>query len=190
MQNDESPSSEAWPESSPSTAKSTERHEPLPLTSEADLVNPMYSAREVMRRGSFACAPRDPLRRAAELLLESGWNVVPVLEHGRVVGAVSAHEIAVAVGRSGLGEVGARRSRAVMTSPAPWVDGDTSITKVLRRMGQCGTPTVFVLEHRGHVTGVIDLLDLLPLLTLRGLRDTLESVSLGGAPRASRGRER
>ena len=176
MQNRETPSSEASPGRSPSAAAKAERHEPLPLTSEADLVNPMYTAREVMRPGSFACSPRDPLRRAASLMLDSGWNVIPVLERGRVVGAVSAREIAAAVRRRGLVEAGGRWSSEVMTSPAPCVDGGTSITKALRRMGECRTPTVFVfvLERRRHVAGVIELRDLLPLLTPRGLRHMLE----------------
>jgi len=162
-------------------ARAAAHVEPVPLTSEADLVNPMYTVGEVMRAGEVACDEDEPAVCAAARLRESGWPCVPVTRRRHVVGLVSADAVAAAVAARG-GDVTRCRVEDLMT-PATCVSAEAPLSEALRLMGERGTSSLPVTGSSGRPVGLVSFFDVVPHLTDRGVRKVLAGIASRRAPR-------
>ena len=65
-------------------------------------------AREVMEHGNVTVSPDDPAERLQQVMIETGWGQVPVVQDGEIVGVVTRTDL---ITRTGAPANGAQRER-------------------------------------------------------------------------------
>lgn len=141
------------------------RPEPVPLVSEADLINPLLRVADIMNTSAATCNASTPLVEALRVLRQSDTGAVPVVERGRPLGFFTDHGvIAVLYDRPGdwdllmVGDV-------LDPGPKPAAAGDR-LDVIFERFHRAG---MLVADGDGNFIGMAGWRDLLGHISERGL---------------------
>jgi CBS-domain-containing membrane protein len=122
-------------------------------------------ARDIMTTPVVTVTPETGLARAAELLLDSGFAILPVVdEHGDLMATVSRTDVITVRARPYRQRLWPETVRGVMTAPAMAVPEDTDVfdlARVLSDARMAGLPIV----AGARVLGMVTRRDLLRVLT-------------------------
>lgn len=142
----------------------------------------MQTVNEVMTRDVFAVAPDTSLETAARMLAQRRISGAPVIDHGRVVGVISANDlvdpdtdISGIPGfplyyriSDGLAEemgdhVRVRPGRVleVMTPGALTIGASATVVEAAARMLQLGVHRLLVVSGEDELAGVVSTVDLM-----------------------------
>lgn len=110
--------------------------------------------------------PDDALQQAAETFRQNGISQLPVVEEGKMVGAVQEITIIHALHR---GASDAVRLREIMARPMPQVDSQVLLEEVYRLL-LAGNPAV-VVTKQGQLVGLVTRSDLLEFYRLSARHD-------------------
>lgn len=110
-------------------------------------------------RHAESVGPNDSLARAAWVLRESSAGIVPVVEDGKLVGAVTDRTLAATL-ESGMGSLSSV-SAAMVTHPQT-IPSFASGAEALRRLSDADSPVLIVVDGQGHYLGVLSASDLFP----------------------------
>jgi cystathionine beta-synthase len=110
--------------------------------------------------------PDDSLKQAAEIFREQGISQLPVVEEGKMVGAVQEITIIHALHN---GTSDAVRLRAIMARPMPQVDSSVLLDEVYRLL-LAGNPAVVVVNE-GQLSGLVTRADLIEYYERSGRQD-------------------
>jgi len=161
------------------------------LVSQVDIVNAMcrapelsgHPAKELIRSPVFSLDIDERVSQARRLMLDRRISHVPIVEHGRLVGEVTAEDIVrtfiTPASKTTTGErVGRSTSRfpgsvtgVIDTHPLS-VGQDASVLDVACGMRDRGKGACFMMGERGRILGVLTPRELMaPLLRLRAARE-------------------
>lgn len=103
-------------------------------------------------------APEDTLQHVAELMRVNDLGFLPVVHHGRLVGAVTDRDLVVRGLARGLGPD--TPVREVMSEQVVYAFDDETIEEGLRRMDDEGVRRLLVLGRKMELLGVATIEDL------------------------------
>ncbi|MEZ5331840.1 MAG: CBS domain-containing protein [Thermoanaerobaculia bacterium] len=113
---------------------------------------------ELMQTRVFTCAPTDHLRHAGEILGRIGAGVLPVVDHGALVGIVTDRDMFLATATRD-----ARPSEItleeIMTREVETCRADEQVLHAMARMERCGLRRLPVVDDEGRVVGILSLDD-------------------------------
>lgn len=118
-------------------------------------------AQEIMTRDPACVTPRDPARRAAELMEQHDCGAVPVIEDGdsrRVVGVVTDRDIAVRGVARGRGAD--TRVEEIMSRDPECCEADDDIQAVEAVMKERQVRRVPIIDANGSLVGIVAQADL------------------------------
>lgn len=142
--------------------------EPMPLTTQSDLVNPLRKVADAMTPAPRTCSPSSTAIEAALVMRDADCGMIPVVEAGRPVGLLTDRDLAMA-----LPERDGNLSKAtvgdLMSGPVITVEAETSLESAMERLGQEGVRRLLVVGSDGSLAGVLSWTDLVPHLSERGL---------------------
>jgi len=113
---------------------------------------------EVMTRDVKVISPEDTLQRAAELMKENNFGLMPVGENDRLVGMLSDRDIAVRAVARGLPSDQCK-VRSVMSSEVKYVYEDESVEDAARSMSNLQVRRLPVLNRGKRLVGIVSLGD-------------------------------
>jgi CBS domain-containing protein len=141
------------------------RREPVPLVSDADLINPLLRVADVMTKDAATCKASTPLVEALRVLRQSGAGAVPVVERGRPLGFLTDRcVIAVLYDRPGDWDL-LTVADVLERGPSP-VGADDRLDAIFEHFG-CGG--MLVADDDGNFIGVVGWKDLPGHVSERGL---------------------
>lgn len=132
--------------------------------------------RDVMSRHARTIGPEESLRSAAELMRLSDIGFLPVVHHGRLVGALTDRDLVIRGLAEGLGpEV---KVEQVMSEQVVYGFDDETVTEGLTRMEEEGVRRLLVLGRKMELLGVVSIDDLAAVPSaLPQVAQTLAQVS-------------
>jgi CBS domain-containing protein len=137
--------------------------QPVPLMSEADLINPLLRLSDVIDEQAVLCQAAMPLVEALRLLKHSATGAVPMVDHGRPVGFLSDRgAIAAIYDRPGDWE---RLTAGELAESAVTARAGDTLDVIFKRFHRGG---LFVVDSRGDLQGVVTLRSLAGGITERG----------------------
>lgn len=155
-----------WQEHHPWEPSPLSHPEPVPLVTPSDLLNPMLTIADVMKRDAPSCSPDASLAEAARILRDTASEAVFVVsDDGRPLGLLTDRRIALAVADSGE-ELGRLHVQDLMKHRAPTVRADARLDALLETFADEG---VAVVDAKGRIQGVVRWLELLGHLSERAL---------------------
>lgn len=113
---------------------------------------------EVMTRDVKVVSPEDTLQRAAKLMKENNFGVMPVGENDRLVGMLSDRDIAVRAVAQGL-QADQCKVRSVMSADVKYVYQDESVEDAARNMSKLQVRRLPVLDRKKRLVGIVSLGD-------------------------------
>jgi len=116
----------------------------------------MTMVSEVMTRGVRAVSPHASAETAAQAMDESGMAFVPVCEDGKLVGVVTARDIAVRTVARGL-PPGSTPVGYLMSADPCWCYADQSYDEVLRGMDGRMPRRIPVVDRTRRLVGLLSL---------------------------------
>ena len=161
-----------WQTEHPWEPSPTSHPQPVPLVKPSDLLNPMLTIAEVMKRDAATCPPDAPLAEAIRILRDSTSSGVFVVSDGRPVGLLTDRAVALAVADYG-DNLGRLRVKDLMTNNVPTVPADESLSVLLDKFADAG---VAVVDGQGRIQGVVRWLELLGHLSERALGKLVVSL--------------
>ncbi len=131
------------------------------LEAQEGVATPKLAVRDIMNRAVVAIDSAATLQVAAQRMESGAFSQLPVVEHGRVVGALSESALLRALGRAKGGRV---RVREILEPAYPQIDEEFPADLLPGLFAHY--PAVLVLR-RGELRGIVTKADL-----IRGLRGT------------------
>jgi len=119
-------------------------------------------AKEVSSKDIVSIQASEKVKRATELMRESGYSQLPVFDGPQPVGSVSEYGI-LSLMRDGtsMEEIGERPIRSMMNEAFPVVTEDTPLQTVTSLLS---SSNAVLVSRKGKVTGIITSSDVLKLL--------------------------
>ncbi|HKA44221.1 MAG TPA: CBS domain-containing protein [Burkholderiales bacterium] len=114
---------------------------------------------EVMTRDVKIGSPDDALQRAAQLMEQNDFGMLPIGENDRLVGMLTDRDIAVRAVAKGLSPQQCK-VREVMSADVKYVYEDESIEQAARNMSKLQVRRLPVLDRKKRLVGIISLGDL------------------------------
>ena len=114
---------------------------------------------EVMTRDVQVGSPDDVLQKAAQLMEQNDFGMLPIGENNRLVGMLSDRDITIRAVARGLVPDKAE-VRDVMTSDVKYVYDDESIEDAARNMESLQVRRLPVLNREKRLVGIVSLGDL------------------------------
>ena len=114
---------------------------------------------EVMAGGVETARPGDTLQAAAEVMRRRGIGLLPVVDDGHLIGAVTARDITVRSAAAG-GDPSRVMVHAVMSRDPVTCSADDDAAAVADRLRARRVRRVIVLDEGGRVVGVVSAADL------------------------------
>lgn len=132
------------------------------LEDEANRRRAGKKASEVSSKNIISIQANDRVKRATEIMRESGYSQLPVFDDERPVGSVSEYGI-LALLRDGtsMEEAGERSVRSIMSEAFPVVSEDTPLGTVTSILSYS---SAVLVGRQGKITGIITSSDVLKLL--------------------------
>jgi CBS domain-containing protein len=149
--------------------------EPVPLVTQADLVNPMLRVADAMTTGPRTCAPESTALEAVLILRDAGCGMVPVTEDGRPVGVVTDRDIALALPEHEA-DLAATPIGRLMTKDLATIDRGASLDAAVEALGGRGVRRLLVVDGDGRLVGVLSWVDLVPHVSERGLGQVVSKI--------------
>jgi predicted transcriptional regulator len=118
-------------------------------------------ARKIMKSPVISVQADEPVKRAAEIMIDNEISQMPVLEGDRMVGSVTENSIVKALINRGV-EAEELKVRDVMEEPFPAVDPEESVRPILSLLLE--SQAVVVMEE-GKVKGIITKQDVMKYMT-------------------------
>jgi CBS domain-containing protein len=115
--------------------------------------------KDIMTRDVVVAAPGDNLQRAAQLMEQNDFGMLPIGENDRLVGMLSDRDITIRAVARGLAPDKAE-VRDVMTSDVKYVYDDESIEDAARNMESLQVRRLPVLNREKRLVGIVSLGDL------------------------------
>ncbi len=145
----------------------------------------MQRISEVMTRDVRSIAPRENVRRAAEMMEQLNVGALPVCDGKRLIGMITDRDITVRA--TSAGRMPDQTSVAdVMTSPVQWCFDNQTVDEVMQRMGDTQIRRVPVVDHdTKELVGIVSLGDLATRHSAQVDR-ALEEISSPSQPDRSR----
>lgn len=119
-------------------------------------------ARDVMSRDIVSVQAKEKVKRASEMMRESGFSQLPVFEGAQPVGSVSEFGILTQL-RDGtsMEDVGERSVRQIMSEAFPVISEDLPLETVTSLLA---TSRAVLVGSKGKINGIITSSDVLKLL--------------------------
>jgi predicted transcriptional regulator len=119
-------------------------------------------AGEVSSKDIVSIQAKEKVKKAIEIMRDSGYSQLPVFDGQQPVGSVSEYGI-LALLRDGtsMEEVGERIVRSIMNEAFPVVAEETPLTTVTSLLS---TSSAVLVGRKGRITGIITSSDVLKLL--------------------------
>jgi len=115
--------------------------------------------KDIMTRDVVVAAPGDNLQRAAQLMEQNDFGMLPIGENDRLVGMLSDRDITIRAVARGLVPDKAE-VRDVITSDVKYVYDDESIEDAARNMESLQVRRLPVLNREKRLVGIVSLGDL------------------------------
>lgn len=135
--------------------------------------------RDIMTREVQLASPRDDLQRAATLMKDHDFGLLPVGDDGRLVGMLSDRDIVVRAVAAGF-YPDHHRVGEIMSPDIKYVYDDESIEDAARNMSELKVRRLPVLDRAKHLVGIVSLGDL-ALCERAPAGAALESISTHAA---------
>lgn len=130
-----------------------------------DLANRRQKGRkasEVSSKNIVSIQAKEKVKRATEIMRQSGYSQLPVFDGQQPVGSISEYGIlALLRDGSSLEEITERTVRSVMGEAFPVVSEDTPLETVTSLLS---TSNAVLVGRKGRITGIITSSDVLKLL--------------------------
>ena len=141
---------------------------PLPLASEADLINPMWAVGEVMTASPRTCSPFSTALEAVLIFRDADCGIIPITDEGKPVGVLTDRDVALALAEH---ETDLARTPVgdLMQKDVVMIRSDASLNAALETLGGRGVRRLLVVDSSGRLEGVLSWTDLVPRVTERGL---------------------
>ena len=137
------------------------------LTKIVDVLNrsnrePALTAQDLMSRPVMSVRSKETVRRAAALMNRGGFSILPIIEKGRLLGAITERRLVEEMSNTEDLDALSRRTVSSFAQPAPpQVGRDTDVETLSRLLED--NPLVLVAD-RGRALGVVTKADLLRTL--------------------------
>lgn len=138
---------------------------PLPLVSQADLVNPLLTAGDLAEKGGPACDSTLPLSEAIGMLTQAESGVLPVVSGGRPVGLLTERDVVAAVAKNPR-DYARLAVNAVMSHRWSVIAEDARLEELFHTFSARG---VMVVDRQGRLQGMIYWRNLADNFSERGL---------------------
>ncbi|HEX7446135.1 MAG TPA: CBS domain-containing protein [Pirellulales bacterium] len=128
--------------------------EPVPIVSQADLINPLLHAADLMDHDFEVCSPETPLLDAVRRLTRCESGIMPVIEdnnEGKPVGVLTEREVVAALAISQR-EALRLPVRDVMSTKFQTVKLNDPLDKLFKHFGPRG---VMVVDSKHKLRGMI-----------------------------------
>lgn len=135
------------------------------------------NVKDVMTSNPRACSPADSLQAVAQVMREEDTGFVPIVDNGRLVGAVTDRDIVIRGVAAGMPPT--EPVRGVITTDIHAITPDVNAKEAARLMGEHQVRRLPVVEN-GRLVGIVSLGDLAVKEGEDRLTgDTLEDISQG-----------
>ena len=115
--------------------------------------------RDIMTRDVRVASPSDNLKRAAQIMEEHDFGMLPVGDEGRLVGMLSDRDITIrAVARGVSPDSG--KVRDIMSAEVKYVYDDDTVEDAARSMSDLQVRRLPVLDRDKRLVGIVSLGDL------------------------------
>jgi len=115
--------------------------------------------RDIMTRDVRVASPSDNLKRAAQIMEEHDFGMLPVGDEGRLVGMLSDRDITIrAVARGVSPDTG--KVRDIMSAEVKYVYDDDTVEDAARSMSDLQVRRLPVLDRDKRLVGIVSLGDL------------------------------
>ncbi|HTY46754.1 MAG TPA: CBS domain-containing protein [Methanomassiliicoccales archaeon] len=132
------------------------------LQDEMDRRRKGRQAKDVMSRSIVSIQSGEKVKRATEIMRESGYSQLPVFDGTRPVGSISEFGVLALLGNgTSMESAGEREVRQVMGQAFPVVNEETPLPTVTSLLASA---SAVLVANRGHITGIITSADVLKLL--------------------------
>lgn len=115
--------------------------------------------KEIMKRPVVSISADYCVSRAAQVMGNSGFGFLPVIDSGRIVGVVTGKDLATRAAAKRISLESALVS-GIMSSPPICLDGDADVEDALILMRQQSIRRIVVTEPAGTISGVVSMADL------------------------------
>jgi CBS domain-containing protein len=120
----------------------------------------VMKVRDLMIRDVRSCAEKDSLNRAAQLMWEGDYGVVPVLgDDGTVVGMITDRDLCMAAYTRGV-SLGSLRVEDAMSRDVTSCSAESSLDTAMSLMREARVRRLPVVDHRGALEGILSMNDL------------------------------
>jgi CBS domain-containing protein len=114
--------------------------------------------KDVMNQDVQVVSPEDTIKEAAQQMLEGDFGMMPVVEDGRMIGAISDRDIAIrAVAH---GKDSSTKVRAVMSEGIVWASEGHSVDDAAKLMGKHQIRRLPIVTLDNKLVGIVALGDL------------------------------
>ena len=114
--------------------------------------------KEAMSTDVQLISPDQPIREAAQMMVEIDAGVLPVAENDRLVGMITDRDIAIKGVACGMGPDA--KIRDVMTADVKYCFEDQDLAEVTKNMADIQVRRLPVLDHDKRLVGIISLGDI------------------------------
>jgi CBS domain-containing protein len=119
----------------------------------------VMKVRDIMTRDVRVASPSDNLKRAAQIMEEHDFGMLPVGDEGRLVGMLSDRDITIrAVARGVSPDSG--KVRDIMSAEVKYVYDDDTVEDAARSMSDLQVRRLPVLDRDKRLVGIVSLGDL------------------------------
>ncbi len=119
-------------------------------------------AKDVMSRDIVSVQAREKVKRASDMMRESGYSQLPVFDGSQPVGSVSEFGILTQLrDGSSMEDVGERAVRQIMSEAFPVISEDVPLETVTTLLS---TSRAVLVGKKGQINGIITSSDVLKLL--------------------------
>jgi CBS domain-containing protein len=149
--------------------------EPVPLVSQADLVNPLLKVSDVMSADPRTCSPYSTVIEAVLIFRDADCGVIPVTEDGKPVGVLTDRDVALALADLEDDLAGAAVGE-IMSKDVVTIEEDESLEVAVDRLGGEGLRRLLVVASSGSLRGILSWIDLVPHLSERGVGHVVSRI--------------
>ncbi|MGC8640784.1 MAG: CBS domain-containing protein [Isosphaeraceae bacterium] len=148
---------------------------PLPLVTEADLVNPLIKVSDAMTSSPRTCSPASTALEAALVMHDADCGVMPVVDVGRPVGVVTDRDIALALPSHDT-SLGRAPVSELMKNDVVTITPDASLTEAVAALGHHGVRRLLVIDAQEQLVGILSWTDLIRHVSPEALGRTVSMI--------------
>lgn len=121
--------------------------------------------RDIISKKVASVHPQDPVSKATELMRQTGFSQLPVLDGHFAVGSISERTMLAQILKvKNLSELSRKRVEDVMDEPFPQLDGDSPLSAVSSLLQYS---SAVIVTRRGRISGIVTRADILKVVRNR-----------------------